>query len=166
MTDRYVQRDIIPAAYDLLPITMRSAQATAMLLTIGLQESRFVHRRQYRSGPARGFWQFERNGIAGVLNHDATRVDLGVALQVLCYPATVDTCHAAVEHNDVLATIFARLLLWTVPQRLPARDEPNLAWNQYLRAWRPGKPHPDTWVDNYEAGWALVIEEDHIAVSE
>ena len=49
--------DILDPAAKLLP-GMDSAKARVMLLAIGLQESRFEHRRQI-GGPARGFWQFE-----------------------------------------------------------------------------------------------------------
>ena len=44
-------------ALALLPSAMDTPQAHCMLLAIGLQESRFVHRRQI-GGPACGFWQF------------------------------------------------------------------------------------------------------------
>ncbi len=47
-----------------------------MLLAIGLQESRFEHRRQLGNGPARGFWQFEAGGgVKGVMTHLASRDD-------------------------------------------------------------------------------------------
>ena len=58
----------LPAAYSLLPAEMESAEATALLLSIGLQESQFTHRRQV-GGPARGFYQFELSGVQGVLRH-------------------------------------------------------------------------------------------------
>ena len=56
----------------LLPKQMSSPAAIAMLLTIGLQESKFIYRRQV-GGPARGFYQFEQmGGVAGVLHHYQT----------------------------------------------------------------------------------------------
>ena len=71
-----VHRFIVPTAFALLPPTMRSDRATAMLLAIGLQESRFLHRRQFHNGPARGFWMFERGGgITGVLQHERSQRD-------------------------------------------------------------------------------------------
>jgi hypothetical protein len=158
MTEIYIRQHVIPTAYALLPAGMTSPKATAMLMAIGLQESRFTHRRQI-SGPARGFFQFERAGIAGVLKHRATAADAHVACSVLCYPATVDACHAAVEHNDVLAAVFARLLLWTVPASLPDRDDPDSGWEQYLEGWRPGRPHRQTWNGFYAAGWAMKATE-------
>ena len=59
MTLEQVMRDAVRPALALLPAAMNTPQARCMLLAIGLQESRFVHRRQI-GGPARGFWQFER----------------------------------------------------------------------------------------------------------
>ena len=46
--------------------------------------------------------------------------------------------HAALEHDDVLAAAFARLLLWTDPKSLPALNDADGAWQLYLRTWRPG----------------------------
>ena len=54
MTLEQVMRDAVRPALALLPAAMNTPQARCMLLAIGLQESRFVHRRQI-GGPARGF---------------------------------------------------------------------------------------------------------------
>lgn len=149
----------IPAAYSLLPDQMQSSKATAMLLAIGLQESKFAARRQLPKGPARGFWQFERaGGVQGVLTHRSTQKYIRRALESLAYPAFLDdySCHTAIQHNDVLACCFARLLLWTLPDILPGRLAVDLAWHQYADAWRPGKPHPETWPENYALAWEIV----------
>ena len=158
----YVQTYIFPAAFVLVPGAMWSPAAEALLLAIGLQESRFTHRHQI-GGPARGFWQFERGGgVRGVLTHRASRGHAAVACAALCYrssleePFALADLHVALEHNDVLACCFARLLLWTLPDALPARDEPGRAWAQYLEAWAPGKPHADTWDAHYARAWDLV----------
>lgn len=144
---------------------MDTPAARAMLLSIGLQESRFLYRRQQNFGPARGFWQFERDGgVRGVINHELTRAHLDAALQALRYPKLVArkknqtaTLHAAIEHNDVLACVFARLLLWTVPGTLPTRNQDARGWDQYLNGWRPGAPHIDTWAAFYSEAWDRVI---------
>lgn len=152
----------IPAAYSLLPERMQSPNATAMLLAIGLQESEFAARRQLPKGPARGFWQFERaGGVVGVLEHRSTAHAIKKVLEALQYPVSSDsyTCHTAIEHNDVLACCFARLLLWTLPTALPGRLEIEVAWDQYLDAWRPGKPHVETWPDNFAMAWSIVSPE-------
>lgn len=145
-----VLRLAIEPAMALLPGKMDTPEARVMLLAIGLQESRFQHRRQI-GGPARGFWQFEqgskasRGGVWGVYLHPASTS----LLQRLCSALKVDftpqAIYAAVETNDVLAAGVARLMLFTDPQRLPTTTDTAVAWQTYLRIWRPGKPHPETW---------------------
>lgn len=142
--DAITDAAILPALA-LLPPAMNTPQARVLLLAIGLQESRFQHRRQI-GGPARGFWQFERNGgVRGVLMHPASREDalrICAARHVAPVSATI---HATLETDDILAAAFARLLLWTDPLRLPDAGDADGAWALYLRTWRPGKPHPQTW---------------------
>lgn len=147
----------IPAAYAVLPARMASPSATAMLLAIALQESRCAARRQLR-GPARGFWQFELAGLRGVQTHPSSKPHLEAALSALSYLADASIHHfyVAIEHSDVLAAVFARLLLWTDPDELPAADEPDRGWNIYVRCWRPGRPRPESWLANYETAWSLV----------
>jgi hypothetical protein len=126
-----------------LPEAMRSDQARAMMLAIGLQESRFTHRRQIK-GPARGYWQFEQGGgVRSVLNHRHTQAHAVAAMEAMDYPPTVDAAYNALSDNDALAVVFARLLLYSLPQAPP--NNAITGWNQYLSAWRPGKPHPNTW---------------------
>lgn len=154
-TAEYVARHVFPAAFALLPPQMDGPQARAMLLAIGWQESRFSHRRQV-GGPARGYWQFERDGgVVGVMEHPYTRVPAGRVLEVLGYPPERGAIYEALEHHDVLAACWARLLLWTDPRLLPqsaaaAED----GWQLYLRTWRPGRPHPQTWNGFYERAWS------------
>lgn len=158
----YVYQYVLPAAFAVLPDAMDSIPAEAFLIAIGLQESGFQHRAQL-GGPARGFWQFERaGGVRGVLTHRATKGHIERACHALRYSTHIAGAladielHAAIQHNDILAACFARLLLWTLPDALPAKDEPELAWQQYLSGWRPGKPHPETWDAHYAQAWQLV----------
>ncbi|HEX5109880.1 MAG TPA: hypothetical protein VFV95_15620 [Vicinamibacterales bacterium] len=153
-TVQYVSTQVLPVVYALLPPQMRSANASAMLLAIGLQESRFTARRQV-GGPARGFWQFEQGGgVAGVLSHPSTKTHAATLLTTMRYSPDASGLHAAIEHNDVLAGCFARLLLWTLPGSMPAREAANIGWNLYVSAWRPGKPHRETWDALYVQAWA------------
>jgi hypothetical protein len=116
-----------------------------MLVAIGLQESRFKHRHQIR-GPARGFWQFEKGGgVRGVLSHVATVDIIRHICKLLRVEPGVAKCFNAIAYNDVLGCCFARLLLWTLPYPLAGTHESGKAWAQYLDAWRPGEPHPETW---------------------
>lgn len=145
----HVPAFILPAALALLPRKMDSLEARVLLMAIGLQESRFLERRQLRAGPALSFWQFEPgqlSGFAGVFRHAATK-DLArhVALQLRYQSHDVEALRRASEHNDVLACAIARLLLWTIPRPLPDVGNVDEAWAQYLEAWRPGAPQPSTW---------------------
>lgn len=140
-----IREQAIEPALALLPARMNSPQALVMLLAIGLQESRFRHRRQI-GGPARGFWQFERGGgVAGVLRHSASRQYAVAVCDARGVSPVAEQVYQRLEHDDVLAAAFARLLLWTDPKALPAVDDAEAAWQLYLRTWRPGKPHRHTW---------------------
>ena len=152
---KLVRAYIIPAALSLLPARMDSPAARAMLVAIGLQESRFEHRRQV-GGPARGYWQFELGGgVAGVLRHDASRPHLLPALDALRYPPAPDVLYNAIADNDVLACVLARLLLFTLPYGLPGVGEPEEGWKQYMEAWRAGRPHRATWDAFYAQAWGV-----------
>ncbi len=150
---------ILPAAYRLLPVPMRSDRASAMLMTIALQESKCMGRRQMRSGPARSLWQFEPNGILGVMAHPASRQHFVSLMRNLRYgghTTDVEFVHSTIEHNDILACALARLLLWTDSKPLPGRDEPELGWGMYLRTWNPGDPHRETWDSYFHEAWDRV----------
>ena len=147
----------IRPAYKLLPSRMDSPQATVMLLAIGLQESRFEHRRQI-GGPARGFWQFERGGgVRGVLNHPASKAHALAVCADRGVEPTAAKVYERLEHDDVLAAAFARLLLWTDRPPLPPIGHGPAAWSLYTRTWRPGKPHRKTWDALYDK--AVAAEE-------
>ena len=136
-----------------LPEKMDTPEARAMLIAIGMQESKFEHRFQ-TGGPARGFWQFEKGGgIKGVLNHHTAKEHIEKVCGILYIPATESDCYQAVAYNDHLACCFARLLLYTLPAKLPLKSESQKGWEQYLSAWRPGKPRPETWSSNFNVAW-------------
>ena len=152
----------IRPAMELLPSPWNTAPARAMLRAIAMQESRLRDRRQMQNGPARGFYQFElgnlttgTGGVVGTLRDHRVRAHLEHAIHRLQYLVDPMVIYAAIEHNDVLATVLARALLWTVPEALPSRLEPREGWRQYLFAWRPGKPHLHTWDDNFRTAWAM-----------
>lgn len=123
-----------------------SPQARVMILAIGLQESRFKYRAQLGNGPARSFWQFERGGgVKGVLNHTASKYKAHDLCQARGVDPVSQNVWAAMETDDVLGAGMARLLLLTDPRALPAVTDTAGAWDCYVRNWRPGKPHRDTW---------------------
>lgn len=147
--------DSIDVALSLLPDAMDTSEARVMLYAIGLQESRFEHRRQIIKkggellplGPAKSYWQGEVTGgmCTGVKNHPASRYWAHRLCQVRGVEFTARGIWNAIETDDVLAAGMARLLLFTDPKRLPELGDEKGAWNLYLRTWRPGQPHRDTW---------------------
>lgn len=155
MTPELFQRIALVPALSLLPPAMDTPAARAFILAICLQESGLTARRQ-RDGPARGLAQFEKAGVNGVLTHAASSTHAKAICAALSIQATTTSVHAALQYADVLTAVFARLLLWTLPQALPAREDSSGAWSQYLSAWRPGKPHRETWATHYAHGWAVV----------
>lgn len=160
-----IQRSAIDPAMALLPEKMESPEARVMMLAIGLQESRFMYRFQkiagkpYLKGPARGFWQFERGGgVVGVMTHRATKALAEAIAKTRTVPFDSVLIHARLETDDVLAAAFARLLLWSdraaLPKLTASHDE---AWDCYIRNWRPGKPHRETWDGFHEQALAQVV---------
>lgn len=132
----------------LLPQKMNGCRAMTMLIAIGLQESGFLTRRQYGDGPARGFWQFEEGGgVKGVMTHPNTTSYAAAICSLRGVPFERTKVWAALETDDILAVVFARLLLWSDPLPLPAISEPDAAWRLYARVWRPGRPHPEKWAE-------------------
>lgn len=140
-----VLETIIIPALNLLPPNMDTPAARVMMLTICGQEAAFKHRFQVlndptKKGPARGLWQFESGGgVKGVLNHQASRDEARAACTVRSInPDDRNAVWLGLESSDVLAAIFARLLLWTDPKRIPEIGDEEGAYQLYLRTWRPG----------------------------
>lgn len=156
-TPDIVLRGVITPTIALLPSAMASDGARVQLLAIGLQESGFTTRRQVR-GPARGLWQFELGGVTGVLTHAASRAAARAICAARRVPVTAVAVYGQLEHDDVLACAFARLLLWTDPKPLPALGDEAGAWALYLRTWRPGKPRRYDWPKNYQEALRAVEE--------
>ena len=148
---------IYKATVALLPPRMDSPEAKAMMIAIAMQESRWDERRQI-GGPAHGFHQFEIAGVRGVLTHKASSPIIRAVLDRIDYDHKPETSYVAIEHNDVLAFAYARCLLWTLPGLLPERGEADEGWQQYIAAWRPGKPHPATWGKLFNDAWNIVSQ--------
>jgi len=153
--------EILKRAYfPVLPIikVADSLQAQVIMLAIGLQESRFIHRKQV-GGPAVGFWQFEEGGgIKGVLRHSTSRGRADLLCAARSVRAESGEVYKALQHDDVLAAGFARLLLLTDPKPLPEVGDVDGAWKTYIWNWRPGKPHPETWPALYGQAMAAVLQ--------
>ncbi len=140
----------------LLPGWMDTVEARVQLLATFLQESSLMYRHQV-GGPARGYPQFETGSISAVLTNSITGPTARFVMDKLDYTSpTVSGIHEAVMHNDILAVVFARLLLSADPESLAKRGDGQKAWQQYLRTWRPGKPHPDKWPACWSKAWTIV----------
>ncbi len=148
---------IIPA---LTFLNLDSPQARHMLLAIALQESGLKHRRQVTNsgledGPAVSFWQFEKGGgCKGVLTHTAVEGRMRAACALHGVATTPAALWEAMKTNDALGAIAARLLLYTLPQGLPMASVDG--WDQYVAAWRPGKPHKATWDGHWQTAGQVV----------
>ena len=133
---------------------MVNDQARVALMAIAGQESNWSARTQANDGPARGYWQFEPAGVAGVATHPAT---MGLLASVL---STLDLAgispYAAIQFNDMLACSIARLLLWSDPAALPAVEDAEGCWNYYVRNWKPGKPDQTRWGPAYTTACSTV----------
>jgi hypothetical protein len=153
----------IDPAMALLPTTMDSPAARIAMLTIGLQESKLCDRCQILPGggrgPAHSLWQMERaGGVVGVLTHRASRLAAAKVCDMRGVAADSQAVWSAIEHDDILAAAFARLLIFTDAMALPAPDDVQGAWRMYaLRLWRPGKPKPETWAQHHARARAFVL---------
>lgn len=131
-----------------------SAAAERFMLAIALTESGPQLNARYQgspnptSGPAKGWWQFEQNGSLGVLTHRASAT-LAIAACEACRVVThAAPATRALEGHDMLAAMFARLLILTEPRALPGNAKEG--YEQYLNLWRPGKPQGfDRWGTNW-----------------
>ena len=164
MTPKELLETVINPALEILPIKMNSNPAKAMLIAIALQESGDLNTRVQKvkfnnkivNGPAHGLWQFEKNGgVKGVINHISTsKIAIDICNKLNIKVVDKDIIWNELIKNDILACCFARLLLWTIPGKLPNKDNPDLGWYQYSKlSWNPGKPHPEKWNKNFNIGW-------------
>lgn len=134
-----------------IPVT---DNARVLVMTIAGQESHWKNRRQI-GGPARSYWQFERYGGVAELFQKTPR-QLGAVCTALDIPYDPTVVFEAMAWNDMLACVMARLLLWGDPAPLPMLGDKIAGWQYYLRNWRPGAPHPETWSALYEQALAAI----------
>lgn len=156
---RLLNTAIYPALSDLAGMGIQSnPEAARFMLAIALQESGLRHRRQVVSGgaengPAASFWQGElTGGLIDMLNRPATKPRMRAICEMYNVAPTPAGLWEAIRYQDIVAAAAARLLIYTLPSVLPVDDM--AGWEQYKKAWAPGKPKPDTW----PANWALASE--------
>lgn len=154
---RLYQTAIRPALDELAALGIPSSpQAARFLLAVAIQESGLRHRRQVtgssglENGPAVSFLQGEiTGGLIDMLNRPATRNYMKAICEAYNVTPTPAGLWEAIRYQDIVAFAAGRLLIYTLPFKLPATQDEG--WAQYKRAWAPGKPKPDTW----PAAWAL-----------
>lgn len=139
--------------------------AEAMMLAIAHQETELNARAQLvraadgklvENGPARSWWQMERISVTEVLTNHRTQGWAKTVCRELHVPAEVNEVHRLIAWSDNLGCAFARINLWLDPRALPRAvvEDQEVAWRTYLRAWRPGKPHPERWPVAWRAALA------------
>lgn len=148
----------VDKAFSILPATMDTLQARVQHAAIGFQESKYKSRRQVilkdgqliPEGPAVSYWQFESGrlaGINGVLTHHATAAHAKRVCEICGVIPERMAVWERMQIDDVLGAAFARLLMYTDSAPVPVTEQQG--WAMYLRTWRPGKPHPETWATSY-----------------
>lgn len=159
--ERLLTLAIIPALQELqLCGISDTPEARRFVLAIALQESRLAHRRQViagagETGPAASFWQFEQGGgCRGVLTHFLVAPCMRRMCIEFNVTPTPQGLWEAMRYQDVIAAIAARLLIYTLPDKLPTT--PEQGWEQYIDVWRPGKPHPETWAQAWATATTTV----------
>lgn len=157
--DSFFHRVIQPSLYycfeerGLLAPRWDTHSSHVLLLAIALHESGLKHRHQI-NGPALGWWQFEPSG--GIKQILTTSAPARRALEDFGFnPHNFTEVCSAVEFNDTISTIFARLLLFSDPFPIPAAPAAQIAdphdpspyakgsFNYYNRTWQPGKPREE-----------------------
>jgi hypothetical protein len=156
---RLYQTGIRPALDELAALGIpHTPQAARFLLAIAIQESNLDHRRQVvaggaENGPAASFWQFEQGGgCRGVMLHSSTAKRMLAICDAYNVAPTPAGLWEAMRYQDIVAAAAARCLLYTLPSKLAVTEAEG--WQQYIAAWRPGKPHPERW----PAAWALATQ--------
>lgn len=138
-------------------------RARVLMLAIAGQEARWLDRRQfgcytpgvYQAIGARGLWQCERLG-AVYAAMQACPTEMKAVCAALSIPFDIYDIYEAIAWHDVLAASIARLTLWQDPAPLPDVGQVSDGWNYYIRNWRPGLPHLDTWAGRYGTAQVLV----------
>jgi len=147
----------VDLALSLLPPRLTSDTARAMLVAVALQESDLRHRRQI-GGPAVSYLMWEpgsQSALPGLLRHRASSGMAAEFTAALDYAdLTPEELRQACITDSVLCAGLGRLLIWTLPEPLPANVLE--AYSQYIAAWRPGKPTKRRWPSRWRQAWETV----------
>lgn len=134
--------------HDTQPLSYEPAILAQQIIAVSYQESKIIARRQYGSGPARGYLQYEPSGVIldimfrGWGRKFATHFDL---LKPSDPRLAASELYKAVEYNDQLGVLMFidKYQLHRIPLKPESTEEQR--WNFYLETWGPGKPRPAKW---------------------
>lgn len=170
---KYFIEPVLEGAASRYRTSIDSPSARAMLLAVGLQESRLVETIQRGAGGkpltglARSWWQFEggRNQALGGILADPRTAWARDELCHMGYPCLEpgrDDLHWCMAYDQRIGVILARALIWLDPYALPAPvpQAETTAWTLYIRCWRPGKPHHASWAANWRAAIETVTNDE------
>lgn len=146
----------IKPALSVLPPAMTSPQACVMLLAIAGQESAFLSRWQKGGGPARGYWQCEREAVEDVWQRQHANIQQVLIDLDYVGVSGESGMWAALPYDATLAAAVARLILYLDRAPLPATNDPETAWDYYLRCWRPGRPDKNRWPNAHKTAVNVV----------
>ena len=161
MSREILVKVIDPALAELAASGIRATDAArAMLYAAGLQESNLSARFQampaesvVHKGAGRGLWQMRPDDVSRVLTDNSTRERSETSANKYVGSVNPHAVWETLEYDDVLAAIFARLMLWPDPAALPAPTVANeqAAWDYYVRCWRHSPPREQSWAANWRA---------------
>lgn len=156
--DMWFKHAILPAFTRYMSHPKQSVKAMVQIIATGLQESQVMFRKQVPSGPARGFLQIEPPTAIAAYDKDAylrgelmnLRLNTTQLLPTNTTAARRNYLANVCELNDPACVLIGRSIMWLDPSPIPEIGDVEGAWDFYaLKTWRPGKPRPEHWWDNY-----------------
>lgn len=158
---------VVPAFTTYMSHPKRNIRAMVQIVATALQESTCRFRKQVPTGPARSYLQIETPTAMAAYRKDkylgAELMNLNLSmttLQKTGREAMLASAYMAqvVELNDIAAVLVGRAIMWLDPHPLPALGDHAGAWKFYNEfTWRPGKPHPELWPENYLEATEIVL---------
>lgn len=132
---KHIKYEVIKPA--LLATGLYSVSALCLVTGTGLKESRYLVRRQFGNGPARGWFQMEKPTYddvwaRGVVPYPA----LEKSIRDLVAPSTPS--FDLLEKSDAFAAIMCRIKYRLIPENLPsATDSKGMAayWKKYYNTY-------------------------------
>jgi hypothetical protein len=154
---RLLSRNLVGPVLRWMGASYDSPSVMAEMVTIAYVESDCRYRKQIK-GPARSFWQIEPFTGLDFLNRSARLQYFWKQLR-LPRPLTMQGVGDQLYKDDRAGCVMARVILWErLSKTAPPPFDPGEAaakegLDQYLKAWRPGRPHPERFL----AAWPIAV---------